>query len=1043
MGAEIDRLEVQVEAQASKANTQLDKLIGKLGTLSGSIDRINSGLHGTSTINNRINALSSSLNVFSTQGNNVGRSSNTIVNGLNRTSSAMARTRKSSISLAAAFGKFYASWWLVVRGINKLWSSTKNSMNYIETLNYFDAAFGQVADSAVSQWEDAGYDSADAYYESFSSRAKELTSKMTGFNVNDDGTLTATGNASLGINPTKLMNYQATFAQMSSSIGVTAETSLMLSQALTEIGADLASVKNMDFDKVWKDMASGLAGMSRTMDKYGVNIRNVNLQQKLLDLGINENITNLNQNEKALLRAIILLDSTRYAWGDLADTLNQPANQLRLLDSNFNNLARTIGNLFLPAVSTLLPYINGLVISLQRMFTWAGSIMGIDISGITSSIGSSSVDLGDLFENADGASDALGSAAENAKKLKTATLGIDELNINAPKEDTVSGLGISGGISSDILDEAFKQSFEEYQKVWDDAFDNIENRANEFADKLCSYFERGDYEGIGSSISNGISSVLESINWESVYGGASDFGSGFAQFLNGLITPRLFGDVGTTIAGALNTAIYASLSFGEEFDFYNLGDSIAEGINKFFENFDFKALAKTLNVWATGAYNTVKTAIGNIKWSTVWNGVKDFLSELDVDTVAIIVGGFSLMHAGKYLTGTVLKGIINEKFSQLFTSAFGTGALAGVQAVAAAFAVGATIYVSFKFAEDSKKWLESIKQYGWGEGRKKIRDEKGAANPHSDERYQQWEQDWAKIEERLNSIKSKADELINGISESVSTLFEENIQPWFTVEKWCEFGQGILDGIGLKWEEFKLWWQESALYLWWEDDVSPWFSIDKWYETADGIKKGISDKWSDTVNKWKTDVNEWWDKHVSPWFKEEKWNDIMSNIPNAFSKVFKNAANNAIEIFNRLIDWINEKMHFEWDAISIAGQEIVPSGSVQLFTIPRIPRFELGGFPETGELFMARENGINEMVGRIGSHNAVANNDQIVEAVSIGVSKGVADAVEHALAPYLSQIAQNTRETADKDMEVNIGDRDIFRASERGRRSAGLRLRVQ
>lgn len=91
---------------------------------------------------------------------------------------------------------------------------------------------------------------------------------------------------------------------------------------------------------------------------------------------------------------------------------------------------------------------------------------------------------------------------------------------------------------------------------------------------------------------------------------------------------------------------------------------------------------------------------------------------------------------------------------------------------------------------------------------------------------------------------------------------------------------------------------------------------------------------------------------------------------------------------------------------------------------------------------MARENGINEMVGRIGNHNAVANNDQIVEAVSIGVSKGVADAVEHALAPYLSQIAQNTRETADKDMTVSFDDRDIFRASERGRRSAGLRLRT-
>ena len=91
---------------------------------------------------------------------------------------------------------------------------------------------------------------------------------------------------------------------------------------------------------------------------------------------------------------------------------------------------------------------------------------------------------------------------------------------------------------------------------------------------------------------------------------------------------------------------------------------------------------------------------------------------------------------------------------------------------------------------------------------------------------------------------------------------------------------------------------------------------------------------------------------------------------------------------------------------------------------------------------MASENGLNEMVGRIGNRNAVANNDQIVEAVSIGVSQGVADAVGQILSPYLSQIAQNTREVADKDMSVNIGDKDIARANIRGQRAMGLTLRT-
>lgn len=194
-----------------------------------------------------------------------------------------------------------------------------SAMNMIETVHYFNVSFEQIGKEAASTWKEAGYESAEAYAKSFSERAKELTSKMTGFNVSEEGVLSETGKASLGIDPNLLMNYQATFAQMSNSMGVASETALKLSTALTEIGADLSSTKNIGFKNVYNDMASGLAGMSRTLDKYGVNIRNANMQQKLNELGLKANITALNQNDKALLRTIILLDRTRYAWGDMAD----------------------------------------------------------------------------------------------------------------------------------------------------------------------------------------------------------------------------------------------------------------------------------------------------------------------------------------------------------------------------------------------------------------------------------------------------------------------------------------------------------------------------------------------------------------------------------------------------------------------------------------------------------------------------------------------------------------------------------------------------
>ena len=651
MGAEIDRLEIEVEAQTTKANNALDKLVGKLERLAGSLGNIDgnvltglskgidslsnsmqgmknvgtadftrlaknisqigsvdtSGINKTANAINRISsslgqpesvingaaaigelakgisklgnksvitaidnmpklatALNSMMNTLSkaptvssnlinmttalaglaNQGSKVGSTAQSVTNSLNGYSASTQRASKSSRGLASVFGRLYANFFWVKRGADKLWQSIETSMDYVETLNYFDAAFGQVAERAVSQWESAGYDSADAYYKSFSDRAKELTSKMSGFRINENGTLTATGQPSLGIDPEKMMNYQATFGQMASSMGVASETSLKLSQALTEIGADLASVKNLDFDKVWNDMASGLAGMSRTLDKYGANIRNVNLQQKLNELGIQANITALNQNEKALLRAIILLDSTRYAWGDLAETINQPANQLRLIESNFQNLSRTIGNLFLPAVSQTLPYVNAMVIALQRLATWIGNLLGIDLSKVTSSVADSSFDFSTIADEAENATEAVNKLQKGIRKF-------DELDVITTPSSSGSG---TGGISSGLLDDAFDKAYSEYQKAWDNAFDNMENRAQEIADKIEEFFApvknifsdffEGDFFAAGQDTSNLVAGILnwfadgiDNVDW---YG----IGENIGEYLSGLDWGKILDSVG-------------------------------------------------------------------------------------------------------------------------------------------------------------------------------------------------------------------------------------------------------------------------------------------------------------------------------------------------------------------------------------------------------------------------------------------------------------------------------------------------------------------
>lgn len=446
-------------------------------------------------VNQNVINMTNSLAKLASTGSKSGSAVRSLSGSLNSYHSSATKAAKSSKGLVSQIGMFYAKFFLAIRGVKQFWKAIESSMNYVEVLNYFNAAFGQVAENAVGQWKEAGYDSAEAYYDSFTKRAEQLTQKMTGYSVSESGMLTATGTKNMGINPSELMNYQAMFGQMSSSMGITSENALTLSNVLTEIGADLASVKNMDFNKVWEDMASGLAGMSRTLDKYGVNIRNVNLQTKLNELGIQANITALNQNEKALLRTIILLDSTKYAWGDLSDTINQPANQLRLLQSNFSNLARTIGNIFLPIVANVLPYLNGLAIALQRVAENIVKMLGFkdfDWGGLGGTKGASD-SISNIYDEADNTSDALDNATDSAKELKNQLMSFDEVDkLTEPAESTSStktGSGLDAAGSA-ALDKAFQDAASAYQKAWDEAFANMGQKSTDIANKITKVFSR-------------------------------------------------------------------------------------------------------------------------------------------------------------------------------------------------------------------------------------------------------------------------------------------------------------------------------------------------------------------------------------------------------------------------------------------------------------------------------------------------------------------------------------------------------------------------
>lgn len=1101
MGAEVDRLEIEVEAQATKANNALDKLVGNLERLAGSLGSIDgnsflgfskgisdissamqglksadirktdfnrlakgiaeltsldtSGLSRTANamngladsimgyeavansaeavgnlakgisklgnksvitaidnmpklataLNSMMNTLSKAPTVSSNlinmttalaglanQGSKVGSTTRSMTSSLNGYSASAQRASKSSKGLASVFGSLYANFFWVKRGADKLWQSIETSMDYVETLNYFDAAFGQVAESAVSQWEDAGAESAEAYYKSFSDRAKQITSKMTGFSVKDDGTLQATGQPSLGIDPEKLMNYQATFGQMASSMGVTAETSLKLSQALTEIGGDLASVKNLDFDKVWNDMASGLAGMSRTLDKYGVNIRNVNLQQKLNELGIQANIAALNQNDKALLRAIILLDSTKYAWGDLATTINQPANQLRLIESNFQNLSRTIGNLFLPMVSKVLPYVNAMVIALQRLATWLGNLLGIDLSKVTSSVADSSFDFGSIADEAEAATEAVNKLQKGIRKF-------DELDVITTSSGSSSGSG--GGLDSGLLDDAFNKSFEEYQKAWDEAFANMENKAQDLADKIEEFFAPvkkifqdlfdGDFFAAGQDTSKLVAGIF---NWFADAIAAVDWykiGHNIGEFLDGIE----WGEVFLAAGNFLETAIDAAVDLWKgSFDadpiatviVTALGIAHFTGLDKKLKDKIVEAIPKTLGS------KSLTVVIGAITWVFGFNVGKALGKALFPDDKEYY-DNFTWFGAGGFfdtIVNTDIPTLLDawDNLNKDITDNDLYGILTGTFFLPKHSTID-------DVTEKVKYFIDLFKTE-----KVDITDTFGIAS----------------------ALKNAAP--------LVANWFMEDVKPWLSKEKWQELGENTRTALIDKWDEFKEYWKNTGAYNWYTNDVAPWLSKEKWESLGDNAKKALSDKWDEFTDWWgNTGFAKWWDD-VSSHFSTESW--TWDGIEKGLSQAWENAVASAKGIWNRFAEWLNDKLNFSWDSVSFAGKEIIPSGSINL---GKIPTYETGGYvPTRFSMFMAGEDGVPEILGTVGGKTAVAGGMEIT---------GIKDAVFATAQQEIELLRRQNEILLQLLSKPTISNDDVFSAAKAGYKSEARRLGAQ
>lgn len=355
-----------------------------------------------------------------------------VVTQANRVTAANEKQRKSYLSLSNQMNGF-------MRNMAKLVSLK---------------AIAEYLGNAVAKFNDF-YEATDLFHNAMgnlSGEADTLISKMQGF---------------LGVDPTKAMTYMATIQSLGTSFGLASDKAYVLSKNLTQLAYDEGSYWNKDVAETFTAMSSAISGEIEPIRRLGVDLSQARLQQELLALGFNKQVSSLSQADKAVLRYIAIMKQTANVQGNLAQTIQSPANQIKILKAQLDMLAKSVGSLLYPALKSILPPLIAAVQLIREFVQWVAKLMGVKV--VFTDFTKSADSVGGIGDAMDDTAD---STKKAAKALKDYTMGFDELNIIDPTQGS-SGSG-SGASAGNILGDVdlsgydmFKQYNEEFAKQID------------------------------------------------------------------------------------------------------------------------------------------------------------------------------------------------------------------------------------------------------------------------------------------------------------------------------------------------------------------------------------------------------------------------------------------------------------------------------------------------------------------------------------------------------------------------------------------------
>lgn len=821
----------------------------------------------------------------------------------------------------------------------------------------------------------------------------------------------------MGIDPAQWLRNQGVFNTLLTGFGDTAERAQLMSQNLTQLGYDISSFFNISIEDAMQKLQSGISGELEPLRRLGYDLSQARLEQTALNLGIKESVANMTQAEKAELRYYAIMTQVTTAQGDMARTLEAPANQLRILQAQLTQAARAIGNIFIPALNAILPYAIAVVQVIREIANALANLAGFKLTEVDySGVNSAAVGAGSLADNLD-------DAAGAAKKLKQYTAGFDELNVFAPNTGSGSGAGAggAGGFDFDLptydfLGDAVQTRIGEIKKMIEDTLAEITTIVSGFMLAVGAILVVTGVNiplGVGLMAAGAVGlAATVGLNWTAM---SSELASTLALitgvvggFLLALGAIMAFSGANLPLGIALMALGGASLVSAAVINWHNsdrhltdalttltgvlAGASLAVGAMLAFTGV---ATGLGIALMAVGAVTLVSAAALN------WNSIPDALASplsrvgLLVSGATLALGailafsgcmplGIALMAIGATSLVSVMalnwNGLSDE--IQNVIAIITTVVSVAFLAIGAALAFsGANIPLGLALLAAGAVTMGTAIMPNW--------------NDLSDN-----------VQQKISMITT----VVGGALLAVGAILALS-------------GVALPLGLGLM--------AAGALSLGavatlnWDFVVN---SIKKVVSVITGILSGalivlgvLLCLSGAGVGLGLAVLAAGLSLSYAAWTLDD----------NPITRFVRQMANSIIGLVNGVIDAINDMFHIQFNGLSVMGITLIPAFDIRLVDIPHIPFFEDGGFPNEGQLFIAREAGA-EMVGAMGRRTAVANNDQIVEGISAGVSIAN-DGVIAAIYALLNVVEE-------KDMSVVIGDNEIGHSYDRYKEKRGRQV---